>query len=421
MATSCRELHGHARDLSHRRDRPRRRPLLPVQALLPELPLYAAARFRARLPAPAAALEGAPHAARRRARVRTRLMRDTATDRQARPASRRGLTNWALKNPANRVAHGGARSASIAQADADLSPRDVSRSGGGATGRGRAGAAAARGVEAPTPLQRRALLDLPGRLQRSGGRRARRCGCSSTTASRWCGRRGRSAAACRFSTAATSKRRRRRSAATSRSFTPFVEQGYAIVIPSPSCSLMVREEFPQLVAGPRRDRLAQRTHDLDEYLYRIAREGRLKRDFQRRFGRVQYHVPCHIRVQNIGIRGRDLLELVADQVDCRAGMLRPRRHLEHAEGALRRVAALGREGLRRHARHRGGRALRPGLHATAGWRPCTSSRGRAQDRASGRRPGARLRSRCRQHAGESPSATRPSPSPERPIPAGCRG
>ena len=98
-------------------------------------------------------------------------------------------------------------------------------------------------------------------------------------------------------------------------FAPLVEQGYAIVIPSPSCSLMVREEFAQLVAGPRTAQVAQRSHDLDEYLYRLAREGRLKRDFQRRFGRVQYHVPCHIRVQNIGIRGRDLLGLVADQVD----------------------------------------------------------------------------------------------------------
>lgn len=98
-------------------------------------------------------------------------------------------------------------------------------------------------------------------------------------------------------------------------FAPLVEQGYDIVIPSPSCSLMVREEFPQLVPGEPTARLAQSAHDLDEYLYRIAREGRLKRDFTRRFGRVQYHVPCHIRVQNVGIRGRDLLKLVADQVD----------------------------------------------------------------------------------------------------------
>ena len=98
-------------------------------------------------------------------------------------------------------------------------------------------------------------------------------------------------------------------------FTPFVERGYAIVIPSPSCSLMVREEYPQLVATDRATRVAASAHDLNEYLYRIAREGRLKRDFKRRFGRVQYHVPCHIRVQNIGIRGRDLLRLVADQVE----------------------------------------------------------------------------------------------------------
>src|SRR5215468_1075087 len=98
-------------------------------------------------------------------------------------------------------------------------------------------------------------------------------------------------------------------------FAPWVERGYEIVVPSPSCSLMMREEFPQLVAGERTARIAERAHDLDEYLYRIAREGRLKRDFRRRFGRVRYHVPCHLRVQNIGIRGRDLLKLVADQVD----------------------------------------------------------------------------------------------------------
>jgi len=96
---------------------------------------------------------------------------------------------------------------------------------------------------------------------------------------------------------------------------PYVEQGYAIVSPSPSCSLMVREEFPQLVADPATALIASRSHDLDEYLYRIAREGRLKRDFTRRFGSVRYHVPCHIRVQNIGIRGRDLLGLIADCVD----------------------------------------------------------------------------------------------------------
>jgi Fe-S oxidoreductase len=98
-------------------------------------------------------------------------------------------------------------------------------------------------------------------------------------------------------------------------FAPLVAQGYAIVIPSPSCSLMGREEYPQLVASEASAQVAAASYDLDDYLYRLAREGRLKRDFTRRFGRVQYHVPCHIRVQNIGIRGRDLLRLVASEVE----------------------------------------------------------------------------------------------------------
>jgi Fe-S oxidoreductase len=96
---------------------------------------------------------------------------------------------------------------------------------------------------------------------------------------------------------------------------PWVERGYAVLVPSPSCSLMVREEYPQLVDTTEMQRLAEHTHDLNEYLYRFAREGRLKRDFQRRFDAIRYHVPCHIRVQNIGIRGRDLLKLVADNVE----------------------------------------------------------------------------------------------------------
>jgi Fe-S oxidoreductase len=95
---------------------------------------------------------------------------------------------------------------------------------------------------------------------------------------------------------------------------PWIERGYAVLVPSPSCSLMLREEYPQLLVTDRAARLAGNTHDLNEFLYRFAREGRLKRDFQRRFGQIRYHVPCHIRVQNVGIRGRDLLSLVADEV-----------------------------------------------------------------------------------------------------------
>ena len=66
-----------------RADRPRRRPLLPVQALLSELPLHAAARIRDRLPAPVAALESAAHAPPGRADARAADARH-GDDRQAR-------------------------------------------------------------------------------------------------------------------------------------------------------------------------------------------------------------------------------------------------------------------------------------------------------------------------------------------------
>jgi glycerol-3-phosphate dehydrogenase subunit C len=96
---------------------------------------------------------------------------------------------------------------------------------------------------------------------------------------------------------------------------PWVARGYRVVIPSPSCSLVVREEYAQFVDAPAARTVAAASHDLMEYVYRIAREGRLKRDFQKRLGTIKYHVPCHLRVQNVGIRGRDVLKVIADEVE----------------------------------------------------------------------------------------------------------
>lgn len=94
----------------------------------------------------------------------------------------------------------------------------------------------------------------------------------------------------------------------------WVRRGYHVVIPSPSCSLAIREEYPQLQADAAAAEVAGFSFDLCDYLYRIAREGRLKRDFKRKLGPIRYHAACHLRVQNIGFRARDLLKLVASDV-----------------------------------------------------------------------------------------------------------
>ena len=47
-----------------------------------------------------------------------------------------------------------------------------------------------------------------------------------------------------------------------------------------------------------------------EYLMLRARDGLLKTDFKRPLGKVSYHIPCHSRVQNVGQKTRELLQLV---------------------------------------------------------------------------------------------------------------
>jgi glycerol-3-phosphate dehydrogenase subunit C len=47
-----------------------------------------------------------------------------------------------------------------------------------------------------------------------------------------------------------------------------------------------------------------------EYLMRRHRAGLLRTDFSQPLGKVSYHVACHLRVQNLGLKTRDVLALV---------------------------------------------------------------------------------------------------------------
>jgi Fe-S oxidoreductase len=53
-------------------------------------------------------------------------------------------------------------------------------------------------------------------------------------------------------------------------------------------------------------------YDPFEYLMLRHKHGMLRTDFQNSLGKVAYQVPCHLRVQNIGLKTRDLLALVPD-------------------------------------------------------------------------------------------------------------
>jgi glycerol-3-phosphate dehydrogenase subunit C len=89
-----------------------------------------------------------------------------------------------------------------------------------------------------------------------------------------------------------------------------VDAGCDVVVPGPTCSRMLKQEYPRLVPGASTERVVSRVHDLAEYLMKLAADGRLDRDFKTPLGKVAYQVPCHLRVQEIGFKSRDLLRLV---------------------------------------------------------------------------------------------------------------
>ena len=94
---------------------------------------------------------------------------------------------------------------------------------------------------------------------------------------------------------------------------PLVEEGFDIVAPVPSCVLMFKQELPLMFPEDERvARVRAAVYDPFEYLAQRHREGLLRTDFRHSLGTVAYHAACHQRVQNIGSKTRDVLQLVPD-------------------------------------------------------------------------------------------------------------
>ena len=92
-----------------------------------------------------------------------------------------------------------------------------------------------------------------------------------------------------------------------------VEQGWDIVAPVPSCVLMFKQELPLMFPDdPEVARVRDAIYDPFEYLMIRHKHGKLDTAFKGRLGSVAYHVACHLRVQNIGLKTRDLLQLIPD-------------------------------------------------------------------------------------------------------------
>lgn len=95
-------------------------------------------------------------------------------------------------------------------------------------------------------------------------------------------------------------------------FLPFAQQGVPIVAVGPTCSYMLKRDYPDLLQTEDSRLVAKATFDLTEFLMKLKKQGKLSLDFKEGegAGKVAYQPACHLKNQNIGLKSKELLELL---------------------------------------------------------------------------------------------------------------
>jgi glycerol-3-phosphate dehydrogenase subunit C len=89
-------------------------------------------------------------------------------------------------------------------------------------------------------------------------------------------------------------------------------EGRAIVACQPTCTYMLKREWPLLLPGPDADAVAAATHELGAFLMDLERTGRLRHGFVAGAvpEHVTYHYACHLQALETGPKSAELLRLV---------------------------------------------------------------------------------------------------------------
>ncbi|HUZ20788.1 MAG TPA: heterodisulfide reductase-related iron-sulfur binding cluster [Acidimicrobiales bacterium] len=96
-----------------------------------------------------------------------------------------------------------------------------------------------------------------------------------------------------------------------------VRAGRDVIVAQPTCGYVIRRDYPIYAAGPDAELVASHTFDAAEYLVNMHRRegGAIDTDFTGPVPeKVAYHLACHLRAQNVGFRGRDLIQLTGATV-----------------------------------------------------------------------------------------------------------
>lgn len=96
-------------------------------------------------------------------------------------------------------------------------------------------------------------------------------------------------------------------------FKPWIEKGYDVVALTPSCSLMLKFEWPLILPDDADIKLlSEATQDISQYIVDIAKNEGLADGMEPLDGGVTVHLACHARAQNMGQKAAELLRLIPD-------------------------------------------------------------------------------------------------------------
>ena len=94
---------------------------------------------------------------------------------------------------------------------------------------------------------------------------------------------------------------------------PWIDKGYDVVSLVPSCSLMLKFEWPLIEPDDENVKtLSRATFDASEYIVDISRKEGLADGLKPLPGGVTVHISCHSRAQNMGQKSAEMLKLLPD-------------------------------------------------------------------------------------------------------------
>ena len=95
-----------------------------------------------------------------------------------------------------------------------------------------------------------------------------------------------------------------------------VRSGTGIVVPQPTCGYTLKKDYVDYIGGADAELVATHTFDSAEYLVKFHKEGGgLDTEFSGHVpATTTYHVACHLKAQNVGLKSRDLMKLTGTKI-----------------------------------------------------------------------------------------------------------